>query len=188
MKTTMKITFHSMLRCAAVACLLAAPGVSFATSAKKPAEIKQSTPQKAQATPGTRVLFNNEPALAPSGKLVDQVWKVHPDYKKFWDELQLLPNHAIGLIDLNGDKNPEIFVRHTEPNWGFCDKQGFACRTHVYAYTDKGMAEIGDFMAADPIIVLPTKKNNINSLSVPGSDDIRRVYSWSEKKRYELEK
>lgn len=160
---------------AAVLCLIGGP-VTFAGDQK----------EQRQPPAGKQIFFNYFPSGA-SADLVNELWKKHPDYKTIWEKHKIVPDRAIGLADVNGDGKPEIFARHTEVYWEFCDKAGFACRTHVYASTDKGLVEIGDFMAADPIVVLLIKNKGINSLYAADSKDVGRIYSWNGK-RYELSK
>jgi len=120
-------------------------------------------------------------------RLVDSTWRKDPEYKDYVKFFDMVPAYMIGFADVNGDKTPEIFARHSDDELGFCDKQGIACRLHIYAYAKGGLVEIGRMMAASKVIVSSMKTDNVNDLFV--SIDGKQVvhYVWDGKK-YEQKK
>ncbi len=134
---------------------------------------------------GNRVQFSFMPE-GPGVKMVYDHWKKgNGPESKIWKQHQMLPQPAIGYADVNGDGKVEIFVRNTEPYWGLCDdpteEKAFACLMHIYALTPKGLVELGSMLAADPVIVLPQKTENINSIYVVAPGVKGQTYVWNGK-------
>ncbi len=93
--------------------------------------------------------------------------------------MDLPPYYALGLADLNGDGNAEIFARHNEPEQGYCDLATYACLTRVYVYAkNKKLVEIGTFLSGDPVIVLGTKTKNVNDLRIVEGNAVK-IYKWN---------
>ncbi len=128
----------------------------------------------------TELVFNPV-AKGLSRQLVDRAWTSSNDYKAYVDFLGMLPPYAIATQDVNGDKTPEIFARHSDPDSGFCDPQGVACLMVVYAYTSTGLYEIGRMMAAGQVMISDYKTQNINDLIVNDSSLKRVTYRWNGK-------
>jgi hypothetical protein len=145
-----------------------------------------ATPVQAQSSSAREVKFYLPYPGDLSTALVNQAWRKEKDYKWMVDQIDMIPDHLIAVEDINGDQTPEIFAVHVSDTAGFCeyklednDDSLIACRLHIYAYTQKGLVEIGRMMAGKYIAISTNKTKGINDLIIDDENGTRATYIWN---------
>lgn len=115
----------------------------------------------------------------PSEEWVQYIWKTDPEYGKIWRDFQEVPHHSVAVADLNGDGKYELFARHSDELWGYCDAEEFSCMTHIYTFdANNKPIEIGKFMAADYVAVMPSKTKGFSDLKIVTTGDVFKILVW----------
>lgn len=162
--------------------LVAAVAASFVVGVAE-ARAQQKRSELPAFPSGRKVSFNFFPK-DPSHALVREHWKKNGETAAIWSRFQEVPNFSIGLADLNGDGKPEIFARHSDELWGYCDASEYSCLMHVYVVTAQGLVEIGRMMASNPVLVLPGTTDGVRDIFVPDAGKADKYFKWNGK-RYE---
>jgi hypothetical protein len=139
------------------------------------------SPVHAQITSKTKkdtVLFNPF-AHGPSEKLVRQLWSKDPEYIPYFKLNATIPQHMTGTADVNDDGVREIFARHSDPEYSFCDSNGYTCRLHIYMIKNNQMIEIGRFMAGPDVIITPEKTNGFHNILTQNAAGHLTAYIWN---------
>ena len=97
--------------------------------------------------------------------------------KLFPEHSDSAPSHTVGLMDLNGDQTPEIFVR-IDHEYKFCNEDNW-CDSRIFVYQGTGLIEIAQFESGGEIRVSNETTNNIRNVLVGRKDGRYDLYIWS---------
>lgn len=166
----MRLTTYSAIIIPAFAAAIAFASFSFAQNADAPKPKKDLS--------ATRLVVFDPFPKGKAAQIVNEQWRKEPNYKAYVEAMDMVPDYMLGLADVNGDGEPEIFARHSDDELGFCDFHGPVCLMHVYAVTKKGVVEIGRMPAADPVTLSGHKTGNVNDIIVLDAKKKTHVYYW----------